>query len=102
MYTPIGDYIPRRFPIEGIAIAPFWGDVDTSFGAGKIDFGESRNPMDLERMQSQIRSTFPNEGSAFNPEYVFIATWDNVGFYDQRTDLVSVKPCGQQYASIKL
>lgn len=85
----IGQYTPDSFPLgDGRRIiAPFWGDVDT-FGTGTVWFRESTDASLLTRARNDIRSAFVNQMS-YEPTFMFIATWDHVGYFQAHTDLVN-------------
>lgn len=85
-------FAPRPFPTNNIIIAPFWGDADTRGGtAGTVSYGTTRNSNTLARAAEQIRAVFP-EHTSFSPTYLFIVTWDGVGYYNRKIDLV-IKGC---------
>ena len=70
-------------------IAAFWGDVDTR-GTGIVWYHNSTDPTVLNRASDDIRNAFPMQAAAgFTATDVFVATWDRVGYYNQRTNLVS-------------
>ena len=86
--------IPTRpLPTPGSFIAPFWADVDTSTGSGTIRYGVTRNNSAIMRAGEEIRRAFSN--MSFTPLYLFIATWEGVGYYTHHDDLVREKgiPC---------
>ena len=59
---PLSEFTPEPFPSSGLPmIAPFWGDVDTR-GVGEVSVG------------------------TLNAD-TFIVTWDQVGYFNRRTDL---------------
>ena len=68
-------------------IAPYWADVDIT-GTGNIGYRETRNPDLLQRANNDIRRAFST--IRFSSEYLFIATWDHVGYYSSRTDKVNI------------
>ena len=67
-------------------IAPFWADVDTR-GIGDIFYRQTKDSIFLNRATGLIRAAFP---AAKNVTDLFIATWDNVGYFSQNTDKVSI------------
>ena len=70
-----------QFPISNIPmIAPFFDDVDTR-GTGNVWYRISNDTSLLTKAMQDI----PN----FSPLWLFIATWDHVGYYDIRIDKVS-------------
>ena len=70
-------------------IAAFWGDVDTR-GTGTVWYQRSTDNALLNRASMDIRNAFPAQVAAgFTATDLFIATWDRVGYFNRRTDLVS-------------
>ncbi len=80
--------MPRPLPIEYTIIAPFWADTDLSTGAGNVTYGRSNDSTTLGRIERDVIAVFP-EISSFSPIYAYIITWDSVGYYSGREDLVS-------------
>ena len=90
--SAVSTFTPTAFPLNGsrALIAPYWGDVDTT-GTGTIYYRESISTELLTRASAEIRSAFPvQDANGFTATKLFIATWDHVGYYDSRTDLVCV------------
>ena len=87
--TSVSQFTPDSFPLPGDLelIAPYWADVDTR-GTGTVWYRETTEPVLLDRAASDILAAFISQGS-FTPTYLFIATWDRVGFFSQQTGLVS-------------
>lgn len=77
-------YDANEFPTSrGFEImAVYWADVDTR-GIGNVSYHESRDVDLLQRASDHIKRAFPT--ITFSPTYLFIATWDHVGFYDFQT-----------------
>jgi len=75
---------PTRLGHDTI-IAPFWADVDTT-GTGTVYYRETSDPSLLSRAANEIQGTV---ATSFTPSYLFIATWDAVGYYMNRTDKVT-------------
>ena len=83
------NYTPRPFPIQGNPmIAPFFADVDTR-GTGKVWYRATNDSALLAKAVKDIPSIIA--GPNFNPLWLFIATWDHVGYYETNTDKVSIK-----------
>ena len=84
----VSQFTPDSFPLDDgrMVIAPYWGDVDTT-GTGIVWLRETSNATLLDRAASDIRGAFVNQ-MFFEPTSLFIATWDHVGYYSSRTDLV--------------
>ncbi len=74
-------------------IAPYWGDVDTR-GVGNVWFRESVEVEDLNRARDDIRQAYM-EARRFNPRSVFIATWEDVGYFSSKIDKVSIIALGR-------
>lgn len=78
------------FPLNGsVLIAPYWADVDTipSMG-GFVHYRHTADPTSLNLTRDQIRAIFPVDFRNFTPTFLFIATWDHVGYYRSHTDKV--------------
>ena len=84
----VSKYTPDPFPLESNfeLIAPYWSDVDTR-GIGEVWYRETANPDLLERAQREISKAFVAL-EIFTPTYLFISTWDHVGYYNSHTDKV--------------
>ena len=84
----VGQFTPNGFPLgDGhLVIAPCWGDVDTR-GTGTVWYRETTDTSLLLQARNEIRTSFVNQMS-FEPETLFITTWDHVGYYYRHTDLV--------------
>ncbi|KAK3087620.1 hypothetical protein FSP39_008510 [Pinctada imbricata] len=81
----LNEYKPRAFPLgENIAlIAPFWADVDTERVGGKVWYsnpGETVNSSLLSRASQEIQTYFIQQRK-FQSTWVFVATWEDVGYY---------------------
>lgn len=73
-------------------IAPYWADVDTSGSdtsrdPGSVWYRETANADLLQKAKQSISSAFVNHEN-FVPTYLFIATWDHVGYFSGHTDKV--------------
>ncbi|GIZ00618.1 alpha-tectorin [Caerostris extrusa] len=79
--TEVPSFFNAQFPLTYPIIAPLYSDVDTR-GAGRIYYRETQSGDLLERAARDIRSHFSNAGS-FQPRSLFIATWDEVSFYER-------------------
>ena len=72
-------------------IAPFLADVDTREGLGMVFY---RNVTDQETL-SDIKNIVSNSKAGFrltarfNPKWALIATWEEVGYFDRKSDKVS-------------
>ena len=85
----ISQYTPDQFPTNAgrEIIAPFWADVDTR-GTGTITYRETTNATLLQRANNHIKRAFST--ITFSPSYLFIATWDHVGYFHNQSDKVNV------------
>ena len=84
-------YNPRTsspLPLYGSyrIIAPYWADVDTR-GSGKIYYRQTSDPNLLDRATSEIRQKF-SMSENITVTNLLIATWNNVGYYNQNSDKV--------------
>ncbi|XP_070620087.1 sushi, nidogen and EGF-like domain-containing protein 1 [Erythrolamprus reginae] len=81
----VSEYTPNAFPLEnGIPfVAPFWADVDNRV-SGKIFSRQTKDSALLSRFAADL-SRYHNDFS-FTPVWMFIATWDKVGFYGSASD----------------
>ena len=86
--TSVSQYTPDPFPLFGdlALIAPYWADVDTT-GTGTVWYRESTDAELLARARTMIQSAFTSQDN-FIPSYIFVATWDHVGYYNSQTDKV--------------
>ncbi|XP_065911625.1 protein mesh-like isoform X3 [Dysidea avara] len=82
----ISTYTPDQFPLNDSKeiIAPFWADVDTT-GTGGISYRETTDPDLLSRADEDIKVAFPRS-AGFSSSYLFIATWNRVGYYESKVD----------------
>ena len=88
--TEIPSYFNIEFPaLDYPIISALYSDVDCR-ASGKVWYRVSRDRSLLERSGTEIRQSFAGAGS-FNPEELFIVTWDQVGYYEQKQSKVS--PC---------
>ena len=88
--TAISTYTPEAFPLAGGRrfIAPYWADVDTRpLDGGTVWYREERDSDMLVIAKEDVEWAFP--GTGFQPKWLFIATWENVGYYNQKTNKVS-------------
>ena len=85
--NPISQYTPEAFPTNATEeiIAPYWADVDIR-GTGNISYRETTDTNLIQRADNDIRRAFPT--ITFSSKYLFIATWDHVGFYNSQVHKV--------------
>lgn len=74
------------FPLDDPVIAPLYTHVDTK-GSGKIFYGETDSTEILSRAGDAVRAAFKN-ASDFMPTHVFLATWIDVGYFNEKSDKV--------------
>ena len=87
----VSQYTPASFPLSDDLelIAPYWADVDTRV-SGTVWYRETTDDVLLARAAGDIQAAFISQfESTFLPIQLFIATWEGVGYYNQRSDLVS-------------
>lgn len=89
--APVTTYTPNSFPISGsfVLLSPYWADVDTRpDNGGFVLYRQSTDATLLNMARDQIRALFPADFETFTPTFLFVATWDHVGYYNRRTDKV--------------
>jgi len=72
------------FPLDDPVISPLYTHVDTR-SIGTIYWNETDSPDVLARAGGLVRSAF-KDASNFVPTHVFLATWMDVGYYNERSD----------------
>ncbi|XP_054827904.1 nidogen-2 [Eublepharis macularius] len=77
-------YVDDDFPTDFPAIAPFLADIDTSGGKGKIYYRQDESREVLDQAARLIEAGFPS-AAGFVPRHAFVATWENVGAYEEVT-----------------
>ena len=80
-----GGFTPRPFPRSGRIIAPYWADVDTRSGSGRVFYRETTSTSLRLRAAAQVRRIYH---TSFFPTHLIIATWSGVGYYRRHTDKV--------------
>ena len=66
-------------------IAPYWADADTR-GIGTVYYRSTTDEALLSRMTQDVGDSF--SGVTFTPQYLFIATWFEIGYFSNHTDKV--------------
>ena len=97
----VRDYTPEDFPVKapekrgvGAAfIAPFWADVDTRAGPGRVYFRSTDNQTVLKMIKTITDKLLIDKKSCllannFNPKWALVATWFDVGYYEFHYDKV--------------
>lgn len=76
------EYKPQSFPSKEnrSIIAPFWADVDTEHVGGHVWYRETFDQDLLDNATAEIRSYFLRQRK-FTASWMFIVTWENVGYY---------------------
>lgn len=77
-------------------IAPFWADSDIR-RRGQVWHRQTTDQTLLARAMRQVRSAFVGHMD-FEPTHLFIATWDQISYYQDNTfptDFNSVSESGQ-------
>lgn len=82
--TEIPNFFNVQFPLEYPIIAPFYSDVDIT-RAGNIWYRETSDPRTVTRTKNELKKYF-GAAEDFNPQGIFIVTWDGVGAFSQRSD----------------
>ncbi|KAL6434963.1 hypothetical protein ACFW04_005251 [Cataglyphis niger] len=75
------------FPLDDPVIAPLYTHVDTR-GSGTVYYSETDSPEILARAGGLVRSAF-KDAVDFVPTHVFLTTWVDVGYYNERNDKVN-------------
>ncbi|KFO74596.1 Nidogen-2, partial [Cuculus canorus] len=76
-------YVDDDFPTDFPVIAPFLADLDTSGDRGNIYYRQDDSPAVLDQAVGYIQAGFPHIAGSFVPTNAFIATWEDVGAYQE-------------------
>ncbi|NXV31096.1 NID2 protein, partial [Rissa tridactyla] len=76
-------YVDDDFPTDFPVIAPFLADLDTSDDRGNIYYRQDDSPAVLGQAAGYIQAGFPRTAGSFVPTNAFIATWEDVGAYQE-------------------
>uniref|UniRef100_A0A8C3VDI5 Nidogen 2 n=1 Tax=Catharus ustulatus TaxID=91951 RepID=A0A8C3VDI5_CATUS len=76
-------YVDDDFPTDFPVIAPFLADLDTSGDRGNIYYRQDDSRDVLEQAVGYIQAGFPRSAGTFVPTNAFIATWEDVGAYQE-------------------
>ncbi|XP_064919265.1 nidogen-2 isoform X2 [Columba livia] len=76
-------YVDDDFPTDFPVIAPFLADLDTSGDRGNIYYRQDDSPDVLHQAAAYIQAGFPHIAGSFMPTNAFIATWEDVGAYQE-------------------
>uniref|UniRef100_A0A8C7AA63 Nidogen 2 n=1 Tax=Neovison vison TaxID=452646 RepID=A0A8C7AA63_NEOVI len=86
-------YVDDDFPTDFPAIAPFLADIDTSRGRGQVLYREDTSLAVLGLAARYVRAGFPRTAAHFTPTHAFLATWEQVGAYEEASS--RVPPSGE-------
>ncbi|ELW47012.1 Nidogen-2 [Tupaia chinensis] len=78
-------YVDDDFPTDFPAIAPFLADIDTSHGRGRVLYRQDTSRAVLGLAALYVRAGFPSSAARFAPTHAFLATWEQVGAYEEVT-----------------
>ncbi|XP_055837806.1 nidogen-like isoform X2 [Episyrphus balteatus] len=80
------EYLNQEFPANIPSIAPFFANVDTSAQNDStiISLFESHHREKLQKANELVRIIVSD--NAFEATTLYVATWENVGYYDNQTD----------------
>ncbi|XP_019617517.1 PREDICTED: uncharacterized protein LOC109464868 [Branchiostoma belcheri] len=82
----VTSYTPRPFPVtNNRVLAVYFTDIKTSNGgrSGYIYHRETTDAAILARATGDIQTAFPADHGSFVATWVYIATWHEVGLYDE-------------------
>ena len=85
--TEIPSYFNIEFPLDYPIISIFYSDVDCR-AAGSILYRTTSDSSLLQRAQNAIKNNFKG-ARRFRPTELFIATWDQVGRYEEKSNKVT-------------
>lgn len=76
-------YVDDDFPTDFPVVAPFLADLDTSGGRGDIHYRHDTSLAVLNQAAGYVQAGFPRTAGSFVPAGVFVATWEDVGAYQE-------------------
>ena len=79
-----GDHLSM---VNTALIAPFWADADTR-ESGEVFYRQTNESSCITNVTNILREVF-EDAVGFTPFTLFIATWNNVGYYNRNRDRVS-------------
>lgn len=86
---PYAAFNPRELPFEIPLIAVLWADVDTTLDDGGFVWYRITTSQNLlQRAVKDIQGAYPSLSDKI--DYLFIATWDHVGYFLHQTDKVNI------------
>ena len=99
----MGTFDPLPLPLTTFGhanlqlIATYWADSDTRpDDGGWVWYRATMDETLKTKATDLIKSSSPNR-NMFSPDYLFIATWDRVGYFNRHTDKVKVYSLVSQY-----
>ena len=102
--TEIPSYFNIEFPLDYPIIAILYSDVDCR-GSGTIWYRSVNDANLLQRAKNEVQVSFASARN-FNPTELFIATWDQVGYYEEKTNKVNhvaaLKVCFEKVLNVRL
>lgn len=85
--TEIPSFFNVEFPLDYPIISVFYADADCR-KSGKVWYRTTADANLLRRAQAEINSGFAGAEN-FMPRELFIATWDQVGYYEEKSNKVT-------------
>ena len=85
--TEISTFYNVQFPMDYPVIAPFYADIDTR-GVGQVYWRASTQEEDRDRAANLVGKYYST--AEFQPREVVVVSWDQVGYFDMKTDKVGV------------
>ncbi|XP_046738745.1 nidogen isoform X3 [Diprion similis] len=82
--APMQIFFNIPFPLDYPIIAPLYTHVDTR-GSGVVYWEETEDPIRLSLAGEIVRDSF-KDALDFYPTSLFIVTWENVGYYNAKSD----------------
>ncbi len=86
--TEIPSFFNVQFPLDYPLMAALYADADCR-GSGDVWYRNASDSRVVRKVREMVSAGFPDK-RGFIPREVFIATWDNVGYYEERSDRVSL------------
>ena len=84
------DYEPNLPQLSStpLFVAPYWADTDIR-GTGEVFYRQTTNEILLAEVASDLQTAFP-EFQNVTITNLLIVTWNAVGYYNMKTDKVSI------------
>ena len=89
---------PEKRGVGAAFVAPFWADIDTREGPGRVYFRSTDNQTVLDMIKRITDKVLIQRQSCllantFSPKWALVATWFDVGYYEKKYDKVCIKLC---------